>query len=479
MWFRRGDLRLADHAPLQAALATSGELVPLFVLEPEPFAHARRAARHVQLVLDALAELHGAIAARGSRLALVAGPGAEVVPELAVRWHVTRVAAQRSAIPAERARDDRIAAALAARGIAFELHDGQTLAPPGALRSAAGRPYTVFAQFARAFERTAEIAAPRPAPRRLPALPRDVARDLRARGAAIPTLAALGLSRDRAIVAGGERAARLRLRRFLRGPGRAYATTRDRLDLAATSRLSQDLTLGTLSPREVWIAAWRALGDTASGRAFRSELLWRELAYSTLWDQPWVQARPCRPAWRGFPVRRDRAGWRAWCDGTTGYPVVDAAARQLLAEGFVPNRARMIAASFLTKDLLLDYRLGEAHYLALLADGDPAQNNFNWQWVAGCGCEAQPFFRVLNPARQGERFDPEGAYVRRWVPELARLPARHIHAPDRAPPEVLRAAGVRLGENYPRPIVDHATARARYLAIARAHLAVGRARRRG
>ncbi|HEV8548911.1 MAG TPA: FAD-binding domain-containing protein, partial [Polyangiaceae bacterium] len=164
--------------------------------------------------------------------------------------------------------------------------------------------------------------------------------------------------------------------------------------------------------------------------------------------------------------RNDEDAWQAWVNGTTGYPVVDAAARQLLGEGFVHNRARMIAASFLTKHLLIDYRRGEQHYLEQLVDGDWAQNNFNWQWSAGAGLDAQPYFRVFNPRTQGEKFDPEGAYVKRWVPELARLPARYVHAPSEAAPNVLREAGVELGKSYPNPIVDHQQARARFLSVA-------------
>ncbi len=287
----------------------------------------------------------------------------------------------------------------------------------------------------------------------------------------MPTCEALGLARNPRILAGGERAARGRMARFLSTEAARYRERRDRLDLDGTSRLSADLKFGTLSVRELWSRVGRALGQTASARAFLDELLWREFNYSTLWDYPQLLDGPFQPAFRNFPWRRDEAAWSAWVEGRTGHPVVDASARQLLAEGFVPNRARMISASFLTKDLLIDYRRGEAHYLALLTDGDWAQNDAGWQWCAGCGCGAQPFFRVLNPALQGERFDPRGDYVRRWVPELARLPARYVHRPWEAPADVLRQSGVALGRSYPGPIVDHAAARERYLTAAKAHLA--------
>jgi deoxyribodipyrimidine photo-lyase len=231
--------------------------------------------------------------------------------------------------------------------------------------------------------------------------------------------------------------------------------------------LSCDLKFGTLSVRDVWT---RLGGREGEGRAsFANELIWREFAYSTLWDRPELSSEPFRARFEGFPWRSDDAAWRAWVEGSTGYPVIDAAARQLLAEGFVPNRARMITASFLSKHLLIDYRLGEAHYMRLLTDGDEANNNAGWQWSAGSGCDAQPYFRIFNPVTQGERFDPEGAYVRRWLPELERVPARYVHQPWSAPSAVLEQAGVRLGVDYPQPIVSHAEARQRFLDTARRH----------
>jgi deoxyribodipyrimidine photo-lyase len=280
----------------------------------------------------------------------------------------------------------------------------------------------------------------------------------------------LGISRNAAIQAGGERAARRRLRRFLAGPARGYHHGRDRLDLAGTSRLSADLKFGTLSVRTVWTTVERELRSTQAGRAFLNELVWREFAHHTLFDRPEVQREPFRRDFAGFPWRYRRSWWDAWAQGKTGYPVVDAAARQLLREGFVHNRARMISASFLTKHLLIDYRRGEAHYMRYLTDGDWANNNAGWQWSAGCGADAQPYFRIFNPVRQGRTFDPAGAYVRRWLPELGKLSSEYVHEPWAAPMDVLERAGIRLGRDYPRPIVQHDEARARYLALASAHL---------
>jgi deoxyribodipyrimidine photo-lyase len=290
----------------------------------------------------------------------------------------------------------------------------------------------------------------------------------------LPTLRELGIAVNKDLMEGGESPAKRRLRRFIAGPAARYHTDRDRIDLPGTSRLSADLKFGTLSARTVWTAVVRAHGNRPAACAFCNELIWREFTHSTLWDMPHLLEKPFRPEFEGFPWRFDETLWRAWVEGRTGYPVVDAAARQLLAEGFIHNRARMISASFLTKHLLIHYRNGEAHYLHYLTDGDWAQNNAGWQWSAGCGCDAQPYFRVFNPVLQGQRFDPTGHYVCRWVPELAHLPLRLLHRPWQAPEAVLREAGVRLDRDYPRPVVDHAEARARFLGVAKQHLSTTR-----
>jgi deoxyribodipyrimidine photo-lyase len=289
----------------------------------------------------------------------------------------------------------------------------------------------------------------------------------------IPSCDDLGIGRNPRLQSGGERAAQGRLRTFLHGPAADYAESRDRMDLDGTSRLSADLKFGTLSVRQLWAAVADALGDTQSARSYQNELIWREFTHSTLWDRPELMEEPFRANFRGFPWREDEADWDAWVDGRTGYPVVDAAARQLLSEGFVHNRARMVSASFLTKHLMIDYRHGESHYMRYLTDGDWAQNNAGWQWSAGCGCDAQPYFRVFNPVTQGKKFDPEGDYVRRWVPELAKMPAKYVHCPWEAAEALLEDAGVRLGDDYPRPVVEHKLARQRYLDAASKHLKGG------
>ncbi len=459
---------------MRAALSAGGrdsEVIPLFVLD-EHFLRpdaARRTPFRVQFLLESLTSLAANLEHLGSRLICVRGRSVEEVPRIARRWKVDRVVAQSWVAPLGRERDRRVESAL---HVPFERFDTETLRPPGSLRTGGGQPYSVFSAFARAFLRAGPVAPPLPAPRSLPPLPRDVASDAEVRAGETPTLAAVGLARNPRVLAGGERQARKRLADWLAGDAKDYDELRDRMDLAGTSRLSADLKFGTLSPRTAWHAAERALADLSPDalRVFHNELLWREFAHSTLFDRPALLDEPFRPEWRDFPWRDDEPGWRAWAEGRTGYPVVDAAARQLLATGFIHNRARMIAASFLAKHLLIDFRRGERHYLELLTDGDWANNDAGWQWAAGCGCDAQPWFRIFNPVTQGRNFDPEGTYVRTWVPELASLPVRFIHAPWEAPAGILADAGVRLGTNYPHPVVGHDLARRRFLETAKAHL---------
>jgi deoxyribodipyrimidine photo-lyase len=464
VWFRGKDLRLADHPPLASALA-DGEVILLFVLDPFFFApeRARQTPHRIQFLLESIAELARNIEQRGSRLLLARGKSHELLPELAQAWRVDRVVAQAWTWPVGRERDRRVRAAL---GVPFDTFEGETLRAPGSLRTSEGKPYSVFTPFARAFAKGLRVDEPLPAPRALPPPPHDVAAS--GLGAAsLPTLAELGIEPNPRLQRGGESSAQRRLDVFLKQRARHYHEQRDRLDIDGTSRLSCDLKFGTLSVRDVWT---RVSERKDEGRAsFANELVWREFTHSTLWDRPELTSEPFQARFEGFPWRHDDAAWSAWASGATGYPVIDAASRQLLAEGFVPNRARMITASFLTKHLLVDYRLGEAHYMRLLTDGDEANNNAGWQWSAGSGCDAQPYFRIFNPVTQGERFDPDGAYVRRWVPELERLPARHIHQPWRAPASVLEQAGLRLGVDYPQPIVEHVAARQRFLDTARRH----------
>lgn len=467
VWFRGKDLRLADHAPICDAIA-AGEVIPIFVIDPYFFApeRAREHPHRIQFLLESLASLAREIEARGSELVLVEGRSVELIPALAEKLRVERIVAHRWTEPFARERDERIRRALR---VPFDLYEGETLARPGQVKTKGGDAYRVYTPFARAFSKTVEIDPPRATPRRIPALPPG----LRVRRAKMPTLESLGVTRNARLLPGGEEHARARLRAFLAGPAAHYSTARDRLGVAGTSRLSQDLKFGTLSPRTVWTEVTKALEPKHHAELVKycSELVWREFAYMLLWENPRLLTEPFDARFRRFPWKGGTGKkWQAWVEGETGYPVVDAAARQLFEEGYVHNRARMISASFLTRDLMIHYKYGEAHYLKWLTDGDWASNNMGWQWAAGCGSDPQPYFRIFNPVLQGERFDADGAYVRRYLPELARLPDRYIHAPWKAPPAALKEAGVVLGQTYPRPIVDHREAQARFLEVAREHL---------
>jgi deoxyribodipyrimidine photo-lyase len=475
VWFRGKDLRIHDHPALDRAAGMCRELIPVFVLSPEYFggpSAAAKAPHRLQFLLESLEDLAGQLAALGSRLLLVHGPANRALPELVARTKAEHVFAIGACEPQSRARDAGVARALS---VPLEICGYETLRAPGSIRTGSGGPFQVYTPFARALLAGFEPSPPLAAPRHLPRLPPG----LEGVGLVLPALRSLGLKRNEDLQRGGERAAISRLKHFIQERARRYDGTRDRMDLQGTSRLSADLHFGTLSVRRIFVNARDALHQAAppAWERYRAELLWREFSHHTLFDRPELLRTPFRRDFEGFPWLDDERSWLAWTEGRTGYPIVDAAARQLLAEGFVHNRARMIAASFLAKQLALHYARGEAHYMQWLTDGDAAQNNMGWQWCAGSGCDAQPYFRIFNPIAQGERYDPDGDYVRKYVPELAKLPARYIHAPFRAPSSALLAAGVKLGSDYPEPIVELDTARQRFLMLAAEHLGSKRAAR--
>jgi deoxyribodipyrimidine photo-lyase len=383
------------------------------------------------------------------------GRPVDVIPALAREIGATDLFLTRDATPYGRRRDQAVAAVLAESGVAVHARRGLYVHEPDEIATRDGRPYTVYNPYRRAWD-----ARPRrdllPAPERIPGPPGVAVRPDPVPEVAPPTA-------DPALIpAPGETAARARLARWLDGPVEGYAESRNRLDVGGSSRLSQDLRFGLLSPLEV---VDRAEGAGDGRRTFTGEVAWREFYAHVLWHHPRVAREPFQAAFANLPVRDDPDAFQAWAEGRTGYPVVDAAMRQLRTSGYVHNRARMIAASFLAKHLLLDYRLGEAEFMGHLTDGDLASNNGGWQWTAGTGTDPQPYFRVFNPILQGARFDPDGAYVRRWVPELREVPAAVIHEPWTMSPAAQAAAGCRIGVDYPRPIVDHAEARDRALAV--------------
>jgi len=481
VWFRGNDLRLRDQVPLHTA-THQGEVVLVYVLEPGQWSPvAAGGAPHRRRYLHQIVEsLQRDIEERGSRLLLVAGRPLDVLPWLAAGCEVDEVVAQRQTDPEARQTASRLEAMLS---VPLRLLDGETLVAPGSMRTTTGGPYSVFTAFAKASSRHLDVKRPIPAPARLPPLPVGVAKWVATATQQtkenarlldrLPELDQEASDIHGAALHGGEREALKRLKHFVAEKAQNYVDARERLDLDGTSRLSADLRFGSVSPRQIWTAATKAIASDAARGRFLTQLLWREFAYTTLWDRPELLKQPFQARFARFPWRRDERAYAAWVEGRTGYPVVDAAARQLVSEGYVHNRARMIAASFLAKHLLVDFRQGESHYLNWLIDGDIAQNDLGWQWSSGSGCDAQPYFRIFNPVTQGQRFDPEGHYVRRYVPELSRVPTRYIHAPWLAPSLVMTGAGLQLDRDYPAPIVEHAGARHRFLAIAAEHFGKG------
>jgi deoxyribodipyrimidine photo-lyase len=455
VWFRR-DLRLHDHPALTAAVERADRIIPLFVFDEALLRGRWPAPNRLWFMRESVRALDEDLRARGSRLALRAGRPEEVVPAFAAEVGATAVTVTRDYGPYARGRDRRVAEALAAQGIAFGAKRGLMVHEPEEIVSADGRAYTVFSPYRRRWE-TRPPRAVLPAPDVLPS-PGRVA------FGTLPALRDLGTDGPTArdIPTPGEAAARARLDAWIAGGIDGYDEARDLLAADGTSRLSQDLQWGLLSPVEVLA---RARGGAAGRDLFRSEICWRDFYYQILFGHPRVTREAFNRAYNALPWRNDPEEIAAWREGRTGYPVVDAAMRQMVALGWMHNRARMITASFLTKHLLAHYAVGEQVFMEHLTDGDLASNNGGWQWAASVGTDAQPFFRVFNPTLQGKRYDPDGDYVRRWLPELARVPARYIHEPWTMPAETQRAAGCVIGVDYPAPIVDHAAARERALAL--------------
>ncbi|HEY6448704.1 MAG TPA: deoxyribodipyrimidine photo-lyase [Acidobacteriaceae bacterium] len=454
------DLRLADNPALAAAVATGLPVVPVFVwpLEAEAAAYAPGAATRWWLH-QSLSRLEERLRAVGSRLVVRCGPEAETLMELAQESGAGRIFRNRVYAPAALAGERDLTAQLSAAGITIETLQGNLLFEPGSLRTTNGGTFQVFTPFWRAvWNRRGELRAPVAAPKSFVS-PERWPPSLR--------IAELGLEPSIDWAAGlcaawmpGEAGAQDRLRRFAKNATAAYDVERDRPDHDGTSRLSPHLHFGEVSPQQIWhtVAEW------PGAESYLRQIAWREFSYHLLCAFPQTVSQPINPQFRHFPWRRNRNRLAAWQKGRTGYPLVDAAMRQLWTTGWMHNRARMIVASFLVKHLLLPWQEGAAWFLDTLVDADLANNAMGWQWVAGCGVDPAPYFRIFNPVLQGRKFDPEGEYVRAWVPELAGLQAEHIHEPWKAPPLVLAAAGVRLGDNYPLPIVDHAEARAAALA---------------
>lgn len=438
MWFRR-DLRLSDNPAWAAATCEHGTVIALFVLH-DRLLSAAGPYRRRQLVAD-LHALDESLVERGGRLLVRRGDPTVLVPREAASVGARRVYWNADVTPFAARRDGAVRRAL---DVEPSTPYGHLVLPPGSVLTGDGELSRVFSPFHRRWRTTAWDVWPEPGEATVAGEP----------GEPLPALA------GEPPRAPGEAGAQATLRRFLDVAADDYRIGRGRIGGSGTSDLSVALRFGTISPREVVEAVGVADGNR---EAFVRQIAWRDWFAHLLAEIPSLPDRPLSPQYGGIPWRDDPGDLAAWQDGRTGYPIVDAGMRELAATGTMHNRIRMITASFLVKDLLIDWRTGERHFRRLLADGDLPQNVGNWQWVAGTGPDAAPYFRIFNPVTQGRMHDPEGRYVRRWVPELAGLDDGDIHAPWELGPLELAAAGVTLGETYPEPMVDHAEARARAL----------------
>jgi deoxyribodipyrimidine photo-lyase len=462
VWWVRRDLRLADNQALNTALACAEQVVPVFVLDPVLLDAYQAADKRVAFLLEGLRALDASLKARGSRLIVRSGDPAGALRSVVEETRAGSVFAEEDPWPYARRRDERVA-----QSVPLHLVGGLTLHPPTAVLKSDGGPYVMFTPFSRVWK-----SLPLPEANSLLLPPEQLMPP--------PTIGSLPIPWEPALPASvpftpGEGEALRRLQVFVEGEEAAifaYGDRRDRMDLEATSKLSPYLRFGMLSARQAVASVLAAMEAAPDARARKgaetwlNELVWREFYMTILYHFPGVVEQSFRSNLRDVAWANDIDDFAAWCEGRTGYPVVDAAMRQLVHTGWMHNRARMIVASFLVKDLLIDWRWGEQFFMQHLVDGDPAANNGGWQWTAGTGTDAAPYFRIFNPVLQGKKHDPSGRYVRRWVPELDRVPVtrKYIHEPWKMPLDLQRDVGSVIGRDYPAPLVEHAWARERTLA---------------
>jgi deoxyribodipyrimidine photo-lyase len=450
IWWIRRDLRMSDNQALASAMSQADVVIPLFILDPRLLTSAWASQNRTGFLFDGLRKLDSNLRQRRSALIMQEGDPLESLHLLIREAGAVRIFAEADISPYARQRDDRVM-----RELPLTLTPGVTVHPPESLIKPDGTPFTVFTPFRRKWHNQSFLGKPISAPEKL---------------AALPTLASLDVpdspkSPSASIFRTGEAEAQKRLDSFVDSDINGYAETRNRVDLNGTSGLSPYLRFGMLSARQaVWAAreAEARAQNPASRKGVETwinELIWREFYATILHYYPDVLRTAFRPELRNIRWQEDSDGFDAWSEGFTGYPIIDAAMRQLNAIGWMHNRARMIVASFLVKDLMIDWRQGERYFMQHLLDGDPASNNGGWQWTAGTGTDAAPYFRIFNPVLQGKKFDPHGTFVRYWVPELSKVPDAFIHAPWSMPDDVQTRIGCKIGIKYPAPIIDHAKAR--------------------
>lgn len=460
VWFRK-DLRLDDNGALSQACETGQPVICLYIREPAadatgPLGGAQEWWLHHSLV--AFAE---ALSSKGAKLILRSGKATAVIAELAKEANASVLFYNR--LYERDALDQDIITELKSSGLEIKRFRGQLLHDPEKMKTGSGGAYRVYTPFWRALERDGEPREPIAAPHAIPSPSLSLNTDAVSDWNLLPVKPDWAAEFSK-IWQPGEAGAHKRLKDFLKKPINTYKADRDLPGLEnATSMLSPHLAFGEISPARVW---QETKGQQANEDLihFRKELVWREFSYHLLVEFPKLATRNWNDKFNAFPWHYSETQFEAWKRGMTGYPIVDAGMRQLWRHGYMHNRVRMITASFLIKDLMIDWRKGEEWFRDTLVDADPASNASNWQWVAGSGADASPFFRVFNPILQGEKFDPEGEYVCRFVPELRKLPKKYIHRPFEAPQEVLSQAGITLGETYPKPVVNHSQARDKALA---------------
>ena len=470
VWFR-DDLRLSDHPALVAALASDCPVVPVYVYDEHSPAFRPMGGASRWWLHHSLAALDLSLRAKGSYLRIVRGAAQTAIAQLVDHYQASGMVWSRRYGAAEIAVDASIKAWCKDHGISCESFNGSLLVEPWQVTTQAGQPMKVFTPFWKSARANHSFTQPLPAPVMLPvvtatASPLEIPLDDLTLLPTKPDWAKGFTEHWQA----GEAGAQQRLLDFLDDGLKGYGEDRNRPDRNNVSRLAPYLRFGNISPRQVWHVAVNRMqaGEyKASERdltVFQSELGWREFSYHLLFHNPDLVRKNYQARFDKFPWRNDPAALKAWQNGMTGYPIVDAGMRQLWQTGWMHNRVRMVVASFLIKHLMIDWRDGEAWFWDTLLDADPASNAASWQWVAGSGADAAPYFRIFNPVLQGERFDPKGDYVRHFVPELARLPKEFIHKPWTASEWVLREAGITLGTDYPAPLIDHKTGRDRALA---------------
>ena len=457
IWLRR-DLRLADNPALHAGIESGKPLILLYIDEVNK-GRALGGASKVWLH-HSLTALASAIREKGGKLILRRGIASEILDDIIQATGARDVHWNRRYEGWARDIDEAIKSNLKSRGLKAESHKANLLTEPWEVATKTGGFYKVFTPFWRAARANFTVDPSLPAPKDLNCVD-GLASDNLAEWDLLPTAPDWG-AKMMEYHSAGEAHAAARLKSFLSGPVEHYDVQRDRPDNeAGTSKLSPHLAFGEISPRQIWNAAYGLDGDSDK---FLSEIGWREFSYTLLFYNPELASQNYKAAFDNFPWDGDAAQAEAWRRGQTGYPFVDAGMRELWQTGWQHNRVRMVCASFLIKHILTDWRVGEAWYWDTLLEADPASNAASWQWVAGSGADASPYFRIFNPFTQGEKFDPNGDYVRKYVPELAGLPKKYIHQPWTAPKEILAQAGVELGKTYPKPIVEHKMARERALA---------------